>query len=219
MGIAQIAEPDRPRERLDRLGAAQLTDAELVALVLRSGGPGVNAVALAQDLLAGHGGLTGLARAPVGELAQQRQMGPAKAAGLKAALELARRLEGAAAEARVSIREAADVVAVARPHLHADGREQSLAVILDVRHRVLRVERLTVGTDARCLISARDVLSAVLRAGGAAFALVHSHPSGDPRPSPEDVSMTRELRAAAAAVGLEMLDHLIIAGSRWSSLG
>lgn len=216
--IADIRVADRPRERLDRLGPALLTDAELVALILRSGGSDTSAIALAQRLLATHGGITGLSEKGREELVHERLVGPAKASSLAAAFELGRRVSSQAAPEATRVRGAEDVVAVVRPHLRETGREESFVIVLDPRRRVLRVARLTVGTDDRCLLSTRDVLQTVLTERGAAFALVHTHPSGDPRPSSEDVAVTRSLQTAAEAVGIEMLDHVIVAGRKWSTI-
>lgn len=216
--IAHLQAADRPRERLDRLGAGSLTDAELVALILRSGGRDTSAIALAEGLLAEHGGISGLARKAPNELCHERLMGPAKASALVAGFELARRLQlQPSVEAR-AVRGPEDIVALAKAHLHRQDREECLVVVLDPRKRVLRVECLTVGTDDRCLLSPRDVLRAVLKHQGAALALVHTHPSGDPRPSSEDIVATRGLQTASEAVGVELIDHVVIAGRRWCSV-
>ncbi|MGH2699315.1 MAG: JAB domain-containing protein [Actinomycetota bacterium] len=218
VSIAQIAAQDRPRERLDRLGPRALTDSELVALVVRSGGSGCSALTLAQELLAHYGGLGALAEGELHELAAGRAMGPAKAASLVAAFELGRRAADRTESSTTRIRDAADLAAVARRSVIDPAREESFVVVLSAANRVLRVEPLTTGTDSRCLLESRDVLAAVLRYGGAAFALVHTHPSGETRPSRQDRATTEELGRAAEVVGLAMIDHIILAGTRWCSV-
>lgn len=217
VSITQIAEQDRPRERLDRLGPRALTDAELVALVIRSGGSGTSALGLAHELLAEHGGPAGLAAGGLADLAKRRVMGSAKASSLVAAFELGRR---AAGETRPTacVRDAGDIAAIARRNVSDPAREESFVVVLNSSRRVLRVESLTTGTENRCLLEGRDVLAAVLRHGGTAFALVHTHPSGGTRPSPEDITFTRALAQAAEVVGLTMIDHVILAGRKWSTV-
>ncbi|HZJ51399.1 MAG TPA: DNA repair protein RadC, partial [Actinomycetota bacterium] len=206
VSMAQIAERDRPRERLDRLGPVALTDAELVALVLRSGAPGRNALELAHELLADHGGLGSLAGRGLPHLAETHAIGPAKASSLMAAFELGRRAAAVEIPSAARLRDAGDIAAVVRRSITDPGREESFVVVLNASHRVLRIEPISKGTESRCLLDAKEVLTMVLRCGGSAFALVHTHPSGDPSPSPEDLAFTRALAGAADAVGLVMLD-------------
>jgi len=216
VSIAQIAQRDRPRERLDRLGARALTDAELVALVLRSGAPGRNALEVAHDLLAEHGGLGSLGEKDLRHLAAMHAVGAAKASSLVAAFELGRRAAGAEPPPALRIRDAGDIVAAVRRSITDPAREESFVVVLNASHRLLRVELITKGTESRCLLDAKDVIATVLRSGGSAFALVHTHPSADASPSPEDLAVTRALADAAEVVGLEMVDHVILAGPKWS---
>lgn len=215
--MAQIAAPDRPRERLDRLGPGVLTDAELLALVLRNGGRDASAVELATELLAEHAGLQGLSRLSAAELSRHREMGPAKASSMAACFEMARRLAAELPLGRLCLREPGDAVALVRPYLEPPDRERCVVIILNDGHRVLRVEPLTVGTVNRCLVCTRDVLSVVLRHGGTAFVLAHNHPSGRTEASREDLRVTEEISSAAASVGLDMIDHIILAGTKWSS--
>lgn len=213
--MARIPAKDRPRERLDRLGSAALTDAELVALVIRSGARGSGALDVAQSLLGNDGGLVGLSRTAAGEMSEDHAIGPAKAASLVAAFELGRRAARSGEPTQIAVRGPADIAAVARTHVGDTRREESMVLVLNRAHRVIRVERLTIGTDDRCLVEPRDVLGVVLRHGGRAFALAHTHPSGSPTASGEDVRVTQELREAAETIGLRFVDHVILAGSRW----
>lgn len=215
--MVEVAAKDRPRERLARMGAAGLSDAELVALVIRSGAAGCNAVHVAEELLAAAGGLQPLSEMRLETMACGRAMGTAKAAALVAAFELGRR---AASEppATPVVRDSADVAAMARPFIRDRAREECLVVVLNGGHRVVKVESLTIGTAGRCLLEPRDVLQVVLRCGGVAFALVHTHPAGTVTPSAEDVTITERIREAASLVGLRLVDHVIIAGTKHASI-
>ena len=215
--MAEVPIDDRPRERLARMGPAGLSDAELIALVIRSGAAGCNAVHVAEELLAGAGGLCGVAHTPLESLAAGRAMGGAKAAALAAAFELGRRTARELPVSRV-VRDASDIAIVARPFIRHPTREECLVVVLNRAHRVIKVESLTVGTAVRCLVEPRDVLEVVLRCGGVAFALVHTHPSGAPTPSAEDIAVTRRVQESASLVGLEFLDHVVVADTKHTSI-
>lgn len=215
--MAEIPPRDRPRERLERLGTEALTDAELVALVLRSGGPGVSALSLAESLLAEPSGLSRLAVSRLEDLSGARSMGRAKASSLVAAFELGRRAASAAAPPPVLVRDAGDIAALARRELTDGAREATLVLVLNSANRLIKLQRLTVGTDTRCLVEPRDVLRAVVSSGGAAFALAHNHPSGDPKPSAEDVACTERLRKASKQLGIRFVDHVIVAHSGWGN--
>jgi len=213
--IADLPKHDRPRERLWRLGPGALSQAELIALVLRDGRPGESAVELASALMAEHGTLTNLATATPEELTARRGMGPAKAAALLGALQLAHRLE--AGESPPTIRRPDDLAAIAQRELGYLRRERVLVVVLDAGNRVRRLVVLSDGSVDRSLLPAREVLNAVLRNDGVAFALAHNHPSGDPTPSPQDFRATTQVIEAARIVGLRLLDHLIVTAQGWAS--
>lgn len=209
---------DRPRERLRALGPAALSDAEVLALVLGTGGrDGV--LSLAARVLAAAGGAGGLARATERELSRVPGLGPAKAAEIVAALELGRRVARALAAERQQIFRPADAAALLVPRLAHLDREESIALILDRRHRVLREASVGVGGVAHAPMEPREVFAAALREPGAAAVLVaHNHPSGEPSPSPDDVAITRRLARGAELIGLEFVDHLIVAARGWASL-
>lgn len=209
---------DRPRERLVLNGSEALHDSELVALLLRTGGPDSDAVALAARLLSEHGGLAGLARAAPRELAAQPGMGPAKSGALCAAFELGRRVAAMTAEPGRSIRGPADVHAHFHPRLRHARRERFLVVLLDGRHRVIRHALVSQGTLTASLVHPREVFGPALREPAAAVVLVHNHPSGDPTPSREDVDITRRLVDAGRLLGVPVLDHVVIAERGFASL-
>jgi DNA repair protein RadC len=209
---------DRPRERLEALGAEALSDAELLALLLRTGGRGADALAVAGELLAAHGGLPGLARAGARDLAAIAGVGPAKSATLCASLELGRRLAARRLEAGMSIRGPADVFRHFHPHLRHVTQERFLVILLDGRHRVLRQELVSQGTLTASLVHPREVFRPALRESAAALVLVHNHPSGDPTPSREDREITERLMRAGEILGVPVLDHVVVAERGYCSL-
>ncbi len=213
--IADLPEHDRPRERLLARGVEALSERELLALLLGKGRRGESALDLAAALLAEHGGLAGVAAARPEELARRPGIGPAKAATLAAAFRL-----GLLASGRVEapvLRTAADAAAVALRELAHTRRERVVVLVCDARNRLLRVVPVAEGSVDRAPLPVREVLNAVLRHDGRAFAVAHSHPSGDPEPGEEDVRATEQLAAAARTVGLRFLDHLVVGGGEWRS--
>ncbi len=202
---------DRPRERLFRLGADALSDAELLALLLRTGARAAGAVDAGAALLRRSGGLSGLARRVGPELMASPGVGPAKAASVLAALELGRRIAGRRLSEGAPFRSPADVFAHFHPHLRDASQERFAVVLLDGRHRILREEVISLGTLTASLVHPREVFRPALRACAAALILVHNHPSGDPTPSPEDREVTERLVAAGELLGVRILDHVIVA--------
>lgn len=207
---------ERPRERLIRSGAAALSDAELLALVLGSGRPGRSVVASARMLLAQVGGFGNLVVMDAGQLQKLFGVGPATAGRLVAASEIWRR-----ANAPTTASQLTDSAAIARvmlPELMHRQTERFLLVVADRALRVRDVVLLCEGNDHTVHVAVGDVLKAVLSRGGAAFAVAHNHPGGVLRASEADVAITERLRVAAAIVGLRFLDHIIVAGGDWRSI-
>lgn len=218
MSWHRIEPTDGPRERLFAQGPEVLSDAELLALVLRTGGRGRAAPALASGLLARHGGILGLARAAPAQLREFPGIGAAKCASLLAAVELARRLGSRRLRAGAVIQGPADVHRHFHPHLRDAPHERFLAVLLDGRHRVLREVVVSQGTLTASLVHPREVFRPALREAAAALVLVHNHPSGDPTPSPEDREVTGRLVRAGDLLGIRVLDHVIVAERGFVSL-
>jgi DNA repair protein RadC len=214
LGIADWPERERPRERLLAHGAAQLSDAELVAVCLRSGMRGKSAVDLGRELIARFGGLAGLLAAGLPDLAAVRGLGSAKSAQLAAVLELARRAlreELRSASALTSpgaVRDYLRLVLGGRPH------EVFLCLYLDAQHRVIDSEELFRGSLTQTSVYPREVVKGALRANAAAVILAHNHPSGVAQPSPADELLTRQLKEALALVDVRVLDHFIVAGTQ-----
>jgi len=213
--LSALPEHERPRERLQAVGVESLSERELLALVLRNGRTGESAVDLAGSLLATFGGLNGLARALPEELAAVPGVGSAKAGSLVAAFRLGV-LAGRIIEAPV-LRSSADIARVAAEHLGGLRRERVLVLVCDGANRLLQVVAVSQGSMDRSLVPVREILNAVLRHDGRAFALAHNHPSGDITPSEADRRATTDVTAGAKAVGLRFLDHIVAADDRWQS--
>jgi DNA repair protein RadC len=209
---------DRPREKLLRNGAAALGDNELVAVVVGSGTRGVDALDVANELLRRRGGVHGLARAAVDDLAQVSGIGRARAAQLLAALELGRRTLTRGPGARVQLRSPRDAAAFLLPTFGARGVEQFGVVLLDSKHRVLRTTIVASGTLNSTIVQPRDVFREAMLGAAASIVAFHNHPSGDPTPSPEDVELTRRLCAAGLLMGIEVVDHVVLGDAKYCSL-
>lgn len=215
--IADIPRDARPRERLERLGLAVLSDMELIALVIRSGKVGDSALATAARLLADRGGMKSLSEARLEEISKTEGIGVAKAASLLAAFELGRRAAMTEDGSKV-VRTPQQLANLAGHYLSDPNREQVVAVILGPGYRLIRVVTVSTGSAESCMIPVREILAAVLRNDGVAFAIAHNHPSGELRPSVDDVRSTLSLREGAQETGTGFLDHVIFSGSRWASL-
>ena len=208
------------RELLARSGAEALSDAQLIALLLRTGaaGPGGSAVDVGAGLLAAHGSVAGLDRATLRELCGARGLGPAKAASLKAALELGRRLMAGPGRPRVRLSSSREVAEAFTPRLFNLPREVFIAVLLNARNEVIREITVAVGCLTGSLVHPREVFQPAVRDSAAAVILVHNHPSGDPTPSPEDVQLTERLVEAGRILGIRVLDHVVVAQGGYASL-
>ncbi len=209
---------DLPRERLERSGADALSDAELVALVLRTGARGRDALDAARDLLSRHGGLRGLARAAPREVRGSAGVGPAKCASLQAAVEIGHRVASHTLRRGEPLRGPEDLYRHFRTRLRDARHEHFLVVLLDGRHRVLRTEPVSRGTLTASLVHPREVFRPAIREAAAAVVLVHNHPSGDPTPSREDREITDRLARAGEILGIRVLDHVVVAEGGYRSL-
>lgn len=210
---------DRPRERLRALGPAALSSAELLAIILGTGAPAQDVVAVAQALLADAGGsLRRLASRPVAAWQRHAGIGPTKAGRLLAAFELGLRAAAEERPARVRIRDPEDVVRLLAPRLRDLAVEEFHLLALDSQSQVLREVLVTRGLLDSSLVHPREVFRAAIVEAAAGIIVVHNHPSGDPTPSAEDRAVTRQLVAAGRLLDLPVYDHVIVAGDRWVSL-
>lgn len=208
--IHDMAAHERPRERLVSAGADALRDAELIAILLRTGLPGASAVSVAEELLKKFRSLGELARAPVDDLRRVKGVGRDKAIALKAAFTLAQRMAGEL-HGEAPLLDTPERVA---DFLREDNRtlevETFQVLLLNTRRRLIRCERLTQGLLDTLLVHAREVFRAAILANAAAVVLVHNHPSGDPTPSEADIKVTRDLIRAGQLLKIDVLDHVIL---------
>jgi len=216
--IADLPPTERPRERLKHQGPAALNTDELLAVLLRTGVTGESAVQLGQRLLQTFGGLAGLQRADFHEVESQHGMGEAKAAALKAAIELGRRLAIHEPETRPAIGSPADAAALVQYEMGALEQEHLRAILLDTRNKVLEIADLYRGTVNSAQVRVAEVFTQAVRKNAAALILVHNHPSGDPTPSPDDLALTKAVREAGHLLDIEVLDHLVIGQGRYTSM-
>jgi DNA repair protein RadC len=217
--IRDLPSTERPRERLRDRGPAYLSNPELVAILLRTGGASENAVTLANRLLAVVGGLAGLGRAIFQELLRVPGLGEAKVSQVMAALELGKRLAALpAGDERPIVSSPADVASLLTPEMAELDQESLRAVLLNTRNQVISVSEIYRGTVNSATTRASEVLRAAVRENCPAIVVVHNHPSGDPTPSEEDVRVTRQLREAAQLMDIELVDHVIISRGRFVSM-
>ncbi len=201
------------------LGPQALSAPELIACLLGRGVSGESVLVTAQRLLARFGSLQGIADASVEELAQIKGVGLAKACQLKAAWEIGRRVESAPSSARGAPLETADAAGrAARRFLAGRKKEHFILLLLDSRHRVLKVAEISVGTLDMSVVHPRETFREAISACAAAIILAHNHPSGDPAPSQEDLELTRRLTEAGKLLGIPVLDHLIVGAKGYLSL-
>lgn len=211
-----VALHDRPREKLERLGPGALGDNELLAVVLGHGRARASALDLANALL-GAGGLRALSRARHEELRRQPGIGAARAAQVLAAIELGRRSLTRGGERRPQMKCPREVAEYLLPQFGNHPVEQFGVLLLDTKRRVLRASILSVGSLDASIVHPREVFREATAAGAASLVLFHNHPSGDPAPSEDDVLLTQRLVAAGVLMGIDVLDHIILADVRYFS--
>lgn len=208
----------RPRERLIYAGPSALSNAELLAIILRVGAGGESVIRVSERLLAEFGGLPGLAQASIDELCDKRGLGAAKATQIKAALELGRRLLATSPQDRPQVRGPADIANLLMLEMGLLEQEHLRTVLLDVKNYVQRVANVYAGSLNTAVVRVGEVFREAIRANCASLIVVHNHPSGDPTPSPEDVRVTEMLVQAGKLLDIPVLDHVIIGRNRYVSL-
>lgn len=216
--IMELPSKERPRERLLHYGESALSNAELLAIILRVGTPDANVILVAQDLLSKFGGWAGLARANTAELTAIRGVGTAKVAQLKAALEIGRRLLVESPDERPQIRSPADAANLVMSEMGLLEQEHLRTMLLDTKNRVIDTTTVYQGSLNTSLIRVGELFREAIRANCASLIVLHNHPSGDPTPSPEDVAVTRQIVQAGTLLDVEVLDHLVIGRQRFVSL-
>lgn len=216
--IKEIPLCDRPREKMASCGARSLTDAELIAILLRTGTPEKSALTIAGEMTADGGlynRLAGITR--ISELMHIKGLGQAKAATVLAALEIGRRIASARPLERVHIGCAQEGADFLMPRLRYAAREQFVAVLLNSKNRVIATEVISEGTLTGSVVHAREVFAPALLHHAAAVIVAHNHPSGDPQPSCEDREVTAMLVESGKVLGIPLLDHLIIGDGAYYS--
>ncbi len=216
--ITDLHESERPRERLASLGAQVLSNAELLAILLRVGVEGENAVQVGQRLLQCFKGLDGLHRAPFEELVHQRGVGEAKAAQIKAAIELGRRLHQLSPADRPTINSPETAAEALKYEMAGLEQEHLLVLLLDTKNHLLDKVDVYHGSVNMSQVRVGEIFKAAVRRNASAVIIVHNHPSGDPTPSPEDVAVTRAIYQAGKLIDIDVLDHVIIGQGAWVSL-
>lgn len=215
--VLDLAPFDRPRERLRNLGPSALTSEELLAVILGTGSRNEPVLELARHLLQRFESMKGLSEATLEELQSVSGIGMAKALKIMAAFSLTSRCEEMSQDLKPTIRTCLDIYRVSLPYIKDGKREMCLAVLLDVRKKLIAVETISVGTLTRTFVHPREVLFPAIRRKANSLVVVHNHPSGNPSPSEEDYNLTVQLRAAAQIVSIPLLDHVIICQGKYYS--
>lgn len=219
MTIHDLPVSDRPRERLQRLGAEALSAQEILAVILGRGIAGESVMVTAQRLLSQFGGLKGIAGASMEELSQVRGIGTAKAAQIKAAVELSRRTEGyAEATDKITIKTPEDVYALTQGKLKGKKKEYFLAALLDTRNHLIKLAEISIGSLDGSIVHPREVFKEAISATASSVIFIHNHPSGDTEASDDDIRLTKRLAEVGEIVGINVLDHVIIGNKSHSSL-
>lgn len=216
--MKELAPHDRPREKLERLGPSALGDNELLAVILGTGSRALGALAVANALLEENGGLYGLLRSTLADLQQVPGVGPARAAQVLAAVELGRRSLLSGVSDRPRLNTPREIATYLTPKYASSTVEQFGVVLLDSKHRMLRIRIVATGCLDSTVVHPREVFREAAASAASAIVLFHNHPSGDPTPSPDDLAITAQMVDAGEIMGIQVLDHLILADQRYFSL-
>ncbi|GMK47216.1 MULTISPECIES: RadC family protein [Paenibacillus] len=216
--LRNVPHEERPRERMMQYGAEALSHTELLAILLRTGTKQESAVHLAGKILKECGSLRNLLDMSMSELTAIKGIGPAKAVQLRAGIELGRRIVRSGQGEIVTVRKPQDAANYVMEEMRYLKKEHFVCLFLNTKNHIIARETLSVGTLNASLVHPREVFRAAVKAGSASIICVHNHPSGDPMPSPEDVTLTKRLVEAGELMGIEVLDHLVIGDGRFISL-
>ena len=208
--IKDMLASERPQERLEKLGAAALSDRELLAMILRSGPPGVDVVSMSGDLIHEAGSLSNLLRWSAEDFQKIRGIGKVKSLQLISVMDFAKRVLAAEGAQDVCFDNCEAVAQHFRPLLVGEEIERFWVLCLDRKNRLLKRAEVTRGTATNCLAHPREVFRKAIRLSASGIIAVHNHPSGDPAPSRADIQVTRQLRESAKVIGIDLLDHIIV---------
>lgn len=216
--VKDVPLAERPRERLLQVGASFLSNAELLAILLRTGSSNESVLHLAQKILAELETLHNLHDVTIEELTKIKGIGPAKAVQIKAAIELGKRIVLQSPIDRVSIRSPKDVAHYIMEEMRYLKQEHFIALLLNTKNQIIGKETITVGTLNSSLVHPREVFKPAIKKSSSAMIVVHNHPSGDPTPSKEDIDVTHRLVNAGELIGIDVLDHIVIGDNAYISL-
>lgn len=216
--ISDLQAFERPRERLEKQGAAALSLAELLAILIRVGVQGENALEVAQRVLARFKGLRGLQSASFIELSGERGIDRAKSAQIKAAIELGNRLSRERVTEKVTVNSPEDAAALIQYEMGGLDHEEIWTLLLDTRNRLIEIRHVYIGSLNSAFARSGELFKPAILNNAAGMILVHNHPSGDPNPSPDDISMTRNLVQAGKLLDIDLVDHLVITPDSFVSL-
>lgn len=216
--VHDLPPSERPRERLLRHGVEVLATHEVLVLVLGQGIRGESVMVMAQRLLSEFGNIKNIASASVEELSRINGIGPAKAAQIKAAFELGKRLEGALDNPATMVKFPEDAVKSVKNRLRGKKKEHFLAISLNTRNHVINVHTVSIGSLDSSIVHPREVFKEVISSSAASVIFIHNHPSGDTTPSKDDVQLTKRLVEAGEILGIEVLDHIIVSDGAYLSM-
>jgi DNA repair protein RadC len=216
--ITDLQLSERPRERLEKQGASALSQAELLAILIRVGVKGENALEVAQRILERFRGLRGLQSASFMEISRERGIGKAKAAQIQAAIELGNRLSRERPIERVIINSPEEAANLIRYEMSGLDHEEIWTMLLDTRNKLIEIKHIYVGSLNSAFARTAEIFKPAILANAAGIILAHNHPSGESNPSPEDIAMTRNLVQAGRMLDIDLVDHLVIAANEFTSL-
>ncbi len=217
--IRDLNQNEKPREKLTKLGVSNLTDVELIALLLRSGGKNTSAIDLGRNLLDKFHGLSELAYVDLQQLTQIKFVGIAKASSLLATIEIGLRVQTSVQnEENPCIKRPEDAVNILKKDLFKKQKEHLYLISLNSRNKLIAKDLITVGTINETLLSPREVFKQAFLRNAASMILIHNHPSNDPTPSSEDIKITQKLCDVANEMVIPLLDHIIIADTSFISM-
>ncbi len=216
--MRDLAVSDRPRERLVQVGERSLSTSELLAIVIRTGVGGENAIRLAERTLAHFNGLPGLARASIPEMKSVKGIGTAKSVEIKASLELGRRLIATTPQDRPTVTSPADAANLLMTEMAFLEQEHLRLILLDTRNHVLSTPTIYIGSLNTSVLRVGELFRPAIKENAAAIIVTHNHPSGDPSPSPEDIRVTSQIVSAGKLLDIDVLDHIIVGRQKFVSL-
>lgn len=216
--IKDIPTNERPRERLIKYGESVLSNAELLAIILRTGNKNESAIDLSRRILSQNGGLSYLAKASAYELSEINGIGIAKACQIKSCIEIGKRLLTSKEKDNVKISSPDDIAYLVMEDMRYLSKEHFRAIFLNTKNIVISIKDISIGSLNSSIVHPREVFIEAIKMSAASLIVCHNHPSGDPSPSEEDIKVTKRLKEAGNILGIDLLDHLIIGDGRYISL-